>query len=193
MRRAETLFLCVACIAVVLGSSVSQSPGPDMSYRSVLSHLYKVNAWHPVKLGLDNMHQLNKILGYPLKGIPIVHVAGTNGKGSVSLKIAKGLSAVGLKAGMFTSPHISSFRERIQVNDVPLSEQDVQVYFWMLASYVEATPTDLSCQSAPFICRPFSRSCSIPASNTTCPRRSSNSPPPWRCCSSSGPGVMWLF
>lgn len=83
--------------------------------------------YNPVKLGLENMHNLNRVFNYPLKNIPVVHVAGTNGKGSVSLKIAKGLSSVGMKAGLFTSPHISSFRERIQVNQEMLTEEDVTV------------------------------------------------------------------
>ena len=55
--------------------------------------------------------------GNPHKsGFKIIHVAGTNGKGSVSYKTAKALEELGFKVGMFTSPHISTFRERIQVN-----------------------------------------------------------------------------
>ena len=188
MQRASTLFFCVACIAFLLLIFASEGPRPDMSYRSVLSHLYKVNARHPVKLGLDNMHQLNKILGFPLKGIPIVHVAGTNGKGSVSLKIAKSLTAVGLKAGMFTSPHISSFRERIQVNDVPLSEQDVEVrdIIPYLTFLFHLHPLMLAQTH-----RRFCPNCSTPASSTACPRPSSSSPPASPCSNSSAQAATW--
>jgi dihydrofolate synthase/folylpolyglutamate synthase len=97
------------------------------SYQTVLRQLYKVNTFHPVKLGLENMHEINRMLGYPLKGKRIVHIAGTNGKGSVSVKLASAFEAVGLRTGLFTSPHISSFRERIQVNKDTLSEDDVTV------------------------------------------------------------------
>ena len=60
----------------------------------------------------------------------VVHIAGTNGKGSVALKIAKTLeySNPSLKVGLFVSPHVSSFRERMQVNGVPISEEEVVQY-----------------------------------------------------------------
>ncbi|KAJ1442911.1 Mur ligase [Ochromonadaceae sp. CCMP2298] len=96
-----------------------------MSYSTMLTKLYRVNMFHPVKLGLDNMNALNALLKHPLKGIPVVHVAGTNGKGSVSLKIANSLISSGITTGLFASPHISSFRERVQVDSVSLSEEDV--------------------------------------------------------------------
>ena len=98
-----------------------------LSYSSVLSQLYKVDKFQLVKSGLDNMHKLNNLLDHPLKNIPIIHIAGTNGKGSVSFKLAQSLQASGIRTGMFTSPHISSFRERIQVDSQLISELDVQV------------------------------------------------------------------
>jgi dihydrofolate synthase/folylpolyglutamate synthase len=55
----------------------------------------------------------------------MIHVAGTNGKGSVCLKLAHALRARGLRVGLYTSPHISSFRERIMINDDAISEQSV--------------------------------------------------------------------
>lgn len=79
-------------------------------------------------MGLENMLSLNKILGNPLKDIPIVHVTGTNGKGSCSLKIARALSANGIRTGLFVSPHISSFKERIQINGEFVDDSDVEVY-----------------------------------------------------------------
>ncbi len=73
------------------------------------------------------MHRLNAKLSDPLKGIPIVHITGTNGKGSVAVKIANSLTASGLRTGLYTSPHISSFRERIQIDNVLIEESDIQV------------------------------------------------------------------
>lgn len=73
------------------------------------------------------MNKLNHLLGHPLAEIPVVHVTGTNGKGSVCFKIASALSASGIKTGLFLSPHISSFKERIQVDHKLLSDEDVEV------------------------------------------------------------------
>lgn len=55
----------------------------------------------------------------------VVNVAGTNGKGSVTCKVAKGLQYLGFKVGMFTSPHVSSFRERFQINGECVSMENV--------------------------------------------------------------------
>lgn len=66
------------------------------------------------ELNLDQMTEFAKMFGDPHKNnFKIVHVAGTNGKGSVSLKTARALQHLGFKTGLFTSPHISTFRERI--------------------------------------------------------------------------------
>ena len=67
----------------------------------------------------DNLVEMRKLashFGNPQNQIKIIHVAGTNGKGSVSLKVASSLQEMGFKTGLFTSPHINSFRERIQVD-----------------------------------------------------------------------------
>ena len=69
------------------------------------------------KLDLDPMRQAAAHFGNPHKGnFKIIHVAGTNGKGSVSFKTAAALREMGFKVGMFTSPHIACFRERIQID-----------------------------------------------------------------------------
>ncbi len=80
------------------------------------------------------MHNLDKLLGNPMRGIPVVHVTGTNGKGSVAYKIARTLTASGIRTGLFTSPHISSFKERIQVNYDLITEEDVEVSVKLLFS-----------------------------------------------------------
>jgi dihydrofolate synthase/folylpolyglutamate synthase len=98
------------------------------SYIQLLRQLYKVNMYNPVKLGLENMEKLNHLLNNPLKSIPVVHVTGTNGKGSVSLKIANALSACGIRTGLFTSPHISSFKERISIDGELITEEEVETF-----------------------------------------------------------------
>lgn len=98
-----------------------------MQYNNLLRKLYNINLLNPVKMGLDNANKLYKLLGSPVNDLPIVHVAGTNGKGSVTIKIANCLKLGGVRTGLFVSPHISSFRERIQVNGESMSEDTVVV------------------------------------------------------------------
>jgi len=71
------------------------------------------------------------------RGTKVIHIAGTNGKGSVALKIAKTLQLAGHTVGLVTSPHISSFRERIQINSVLISEDEVTIYLPQVLSICE--------------------------------------------------------
>mmetsp|Transcript_451 Transcript_451/g.852 ORF Transcript_451/g.852 Transcript_451/m.852 type:complete len:473 (+) Transcript_451:168-1586(+) len=96
-----------------------------MYYNQLLSQLYHVPFYNPAKLGLQNITRLNRKLHDPLRKIPVVHIAGTNGKGSVSVKLAECCRIGGLKTGLFVSPHISTFRERIQIDGSPVSEYDI--------------------------------------------------------------------
>jgi dihydrofolate synthase/folylpolyglutamate synthase len=96
-------------------------------YAQKLKQLYEINLGHPVKFGLHNSLSLYKHLGNPLADTPIIHVTGTNGKGSVVMKIAECLQKLDIKTGLFISPHISSFRERIQINGAKICEDDFVV------------------------------------------------------------------
>ena len=69
-----------------------------------------------MKLGLEQMRKLDALFGFPSQKFQSIHVAGTNGKGSVTTKIATSLQVKGKKIGLYTSPHISTFRERIRIN-----------------------------------------------------------------------------
>ena len=97
------------------------------NYAKTLKKLYNINLGNPVKMGLDNSIALYKLLGKPLNDIPVVHVTGTNGKGSVAMKIAECYRQHNIKTGLFISPHISSFRERISVNGAIISENEFLV------------------------------------------------------------------
>jgi dihydrofolate synthase/folylpolyglutamate synthase len=91
------------------------------SYSSLLHTLLTINTERKIRLGIQTTRALLDALGpqYDLDkaGIPTVHVAGSNGKGSVATKIAKAFALHGLKVGLYTSPHVSSYRERIQINE----------------------------------------------------------------------------
>ena len=67
------------------------------------------------KPGIANMEFVDQLMGHPHHSYDIIHVAGTNGKGSVSNMLASALSALGQKVGLYTSPHILDFRERMRV------------------------------------------------------------------------------
>src|SRR6202049_3334015 len=78
-----------------------------------------------VKLGLDNVRRLFAALGEPQNELRFIHGAGTNGKGSVCAMIDSICRAAGVKTGLFTSPHLVRFNERIQINGRPIDDADV--------------------------------------------------------------------
>jgi dihydrofolate synthase/folylpolyglutamate synthase len=94
------------------------------SYNDAIAYLYGLQKFG-IKLGLDNTRSLMSLLDGPQSFFKSVHVAGTNGKGSVSAMIASILRTAGCRVGLFTSPHLVSFTERIRVDNVEISEQEV--------------------------------------------------------------------
>jgi dihydrofolate synthase/folylpolyglutamate synthase len=80
------------------------------------------------KPGLDNTWALLELVGNPQDGLKTVHVAGTNGKGSTSHMIAAVLQRAGYKTGLYTSPHLKDFRERIRINGVMIPEEEVVTF-----------------------------------------------------------------
>jgi dihydrofolate synthase / folylpolyglutamate synthase len=95
-----------------------------MIYSSAVDYLYGLRK-HGIKLGLGNIRKLFALAGNPQEKFRTIHVAGTNGKGSVSAISASILRSHGFKTGLFTSPHLISFTERIKVDDLEISESDV--------------------------------------------------------------------
>ena len=87
--------------------------------------LYARNIYNPAKMELESIQRIYDSIGRPMEGMPIVHVAGTNGKGSVCFKMSQLLNTCGLKTGLFVSPHISSYRERVVVDGRIMTEEDV--------------------------------------------------------------------
>ncbi len=96
------------------------------AYASALHDIYATNErFVAVKQGLSNILELDRALGSPSQRLKVIHVTGSNGKGSVCWKLHRALMAQGLRAGLFTSPHISCFRERIRVGDELIGEAEV--------------------------------------------------------------------
>jgi dihydrofolate synthase/folylpolyglutamate synthase len=102
-----------------------------MTYEEVLKFLYdQLPMFHRIgpaayKPGLDNTIALMEQTGNPERGLKCVHVAGTNGKGSTSHLIASVLQEAGYKTGLYTSPHLKDFRERIRVNGEMIDKEHV--------------------------------------------------------------------
>ncbi len=99
-------------------------PYTSSAYAASLDYLFArvTGAW---KMGLERTTELLALLGDPHTRFPSFHVAGTNGKGSVISTLEALLRDQGLRVGKYTSPHLIDFRERIAVNGVPVSEDDV--------------------------------------------------------------------
>jgi len=90
-----------------------------------LTYLYSRTGGHVVKLGLETSLALLKAMEVDFLRLPCVHVAGTNGKGSVSAMLDAGLRAAGLRTGLYTSPHLIRFCERIRVSGEPIPDGDL--------------------------------------------------------------------
>jgi dihydrofolate synthase/folylpolyglutamate synthase len=107
-----------------------------MSYQSALDFLFPRTT--QIKFGLDTTRVLLAAVGNPQDQLPSIHIAGTNGKGSVSTLMAGALQLQGLRVGLYTSPHLMSFRERIQVDGVPISEDAVATWTATLRPTIDA-------------------------------------------------------
>src|SRR5688572_9398288 len=94
----------------------------------VLTDLERTDAFHQghVGLSLRAMRRIDRWLGRPLAAIPVIHVGGSKGKGSVCLLAASLLRAQGLTAGVYLSPHVDSWTERIQVGGRPIAATRLQ-------------------------------------------------------------------
>ncbi len=110
---------------------VPRVPMP-LSYQEALDFLFPRTT--TIKFGLATTRALLKSLGNPHEVMPSVHIGGTNGKGSVCALVAAALREAGWRVGLYTSPHLISFRERIQVDGVPISEEAVAMWTGRLLS-----------------------------------------------------------
>jgi dihydrofolate synthase/folylpolyglutamate synthase len=95
-----------------------------MNYQETLDWLFGLEA-RGIKFGLENITELMHRMGDPQESYRSIHVGGTNGKGSVCALTASALMEAGYSVGMYTSPHIVDFGERIQINGVPLPEKEM--------------------------------------------------------------------
>jgi dihydrofolate synthase/folylpolyglutamate synthase len=117
----------------------------SLTYDEALDFLFPRTT--TIKFGLGTTRALLKSLGNPHEVVPSIHIGGTNGKGSVCTLVAAAMREAGWRVGLYTSPHLISFRERIQVDGVPISEEAVAMWTGRLlpailerkATFFEAT------------------------------------------------------
>ena len=94
------------------------------NYQESLAYLYSLQLFG-IKLGLENIRELLSRVGNPQEQLRIIHIAGTNGKGSTAAALASVFHAAAIPAGLYTSPHLHSFTERIRIDTQQISEAEV--------------------------------------------------------------------
>jgi dihydrofolate synthase/folylpolyglutamate synthase len=99
----------------------------NLGYAAVATRLFGRKA-EGSRFGIDRMRLLAAALGHPERAVPCLHVAGTNGKGSVSAMLDAILRAAGWRTGLYTSPHLVHLGERVQVDRHPLTEDEIIAY-----------------------------------------------------------------
>lgn len=112
-----------------------------MHYQAAVQYIHDCSKFG-IKLGLERIREILKRVGDPQDKYRIVHIAGTNGKGSTAVFYDFALREAGLKVGRFTSPHLSSYRERITIDGEPIPETDLAEVITELKSIVEAVAAD---------------------------------------------------
>ncbi len=115
-----------------------------MTYKEAIDYIHSIN-WTFCKPGLERIGELCEKLGHPEKSLKFIHVAGTNGKGSFCSMTSSVLSAAGYKVGLFTSPYIKEFNERMQVDGRNISDSELvelTEYIKPIADKMEDKPTE---------------------------------------------------
>ena len=128
-----------------------------MNYSQAIEYLNKFSKSGTPVTDLSRFSELMRVLGDPQKDLSFVHVAGTNGKGSVCEYVSLALQLSGCTVGKFTSPYINCIEERIQINNRPISQEDFALYISMTREGAEKTGCEVYSQfeilnAAAFLC-----------------------------------------
>lgn len=107
-----------------------------MNYQEAMKYIGEVHKYGS-KLGLENIKQLLELLGNPHKELKIIHVAGTNGKGSTAAYIREMLAENGYSVGFYTSPYLEVFNERIQVNHSLIKDEEIAEHITEIESCIK--------------------------------------------------------
>ncbi len=104
--------------------------------KSTIDFLYSLQKFG-MKIGLRNIRRLLRSIDNPHTSLRTIHIAGTNGKGSTSSMIAAILTSAGYKVGLYTSPHLVKFNERIRINGLPISDKNIVRYTNLLKQEIQ--------------------------------------------------------
>jgi len=123
-------------------------PDTEQKYQQALDYLYsfvdysltRQLRYSPDRFNLDRMFELMRLAGNPHTHYPVIHVAGTKGKGSTASMIASILRQAGYSTGLYTSPHLQEFTERIQIDGQPISKADLIEYLEEIKPWIEKVP-----------------------------------------------------
>src|SRR3989338_6143044 len=110
-----------------------------MDYKQIIEYIYNLKGSEHkgnFNLSLENMRVLLRKLNDPERELRVIHVAGTNGKGSVCAMISSVLKEAGYRVGTYTSPHLKDFRERFLINNKKISKEDLVKYFKNVRKYL---------------------------------------------------------
>ena len=110
---------------------------PFTKIDNLLAHLYGLRRLG-IKVGLEHTNELLRRCGSPHRGLKTIHIAGTNGKGSTAAMIHAILRESGLKVGLYTSPHLIRFNERIRINGLPISDEYIIEFMAQFNSVIDA-------------------------------------------------------
>lgn len=120
----------------------------ETRYQNALDYLYsfvdhsmtRALRYGPEKFNLERMIRLAEVCGNPQKMYPVIHIAGTKGKGSTAAMVASCLKAAGYKAGLYTSPHLTEFTERIKINGLEIDKLEFAELVEWLKPFVAQVP-----------------------------------------------------
>ena len=107
-----------------------------MNYEETIAYIHNAY-WKGTKDGLSRTRELLELLGNPQKELSFIHVAGTNGKGSTCAMLASILQAAGYRTGLYTSPFVNRFNERIAIDGTPISDQELVDAFEIIRPIVD--------------------------------------------------------
>lgn len=121
-----------------------------MDYKETLEYINNIT-WLGSKLGLDRIKELLESIGNPQNKLKFVHIGGTNGKGSTAAMLSSVLEKAGYRVGLFTSPYIDFFNERMQINNIPISNNElaeIATYIRPFSDVMEDPATEFELNTA---------------------------------------------